>query len=46
MSEEQLRTAALEYHECPRPGKVSIAPTKPLAAYAPLLAALSRSGTD
>ena len=31
MSEEQLRTAALEYHECPRPGKVSIAPTKPLA---------------
>src|SRR6478752_727898 len=31
MSEEQLRTAALEYHEFPRPGKVSIAPTKPLA---------------
>ena len=31
MSEEQLRAAALEYHECPRPGKVSIAPTKPLA---------------
>src|SRR6478735_3477619 len=31
MSEEQLRTAALEYHELPRPGKVSIAPTKPLA---------------
>src|SRR6186713_11671 len=31
MHEEQLRAAALEYHECPRPGKVSIAPTKPLA---------------
>src|SRR6476659_6322778 len=31
MSEEQLRTAALEYHEFPRPGKVSVAPTKPLA---------------
>src|SRR6478752_3570864 len=31
MSEEQLRAAALEYHELPRPGKVSIAPTKPLA---------------
>ena len=31
MSEEQLRVAALEYHELPRPGKISIAPTKPLA---------------
>ena len=31
MSEEQLRAAALEYHEFPRPGKISIAPTKPLA---------------
>ena len=31
MAEEQLRAAALEYHEFPRPGKVSIAPTKPLA---------------
>ena len=31
MSEEQLRAAALEYHEIPRPGKISIAPTKPLA---------------
>ena len=29
--EEQLRTAALEYHEFPRPGKISIAPTKALA---------------
>jgi len=31
MAEEQLRAAALEYHEFPRPGKVSITPTKPLA---------------
>ena len=31
MSEEQLRAAALEYHEFPRPGKISIAPTKALA---------------
>ena len=31
MSEEQLRAAALEYHEFPRPGKTSITPTKPLA---------------
>ena len=31
MSEEQLRAAALEYHEFPRPGKVSITPTKALA---------------
>ncbi|MEP7275250.1 MAG: NADP-dependent malic enzyme [Betaproteobacteria bacterium] len=29
--EEQLRIAALEYHEFPRPGKISIAPTKALA---------------
>ena len=31
MHEEQLRAAALEYHEFPRPGKISIAPTKALA---------------
>ena len=31
MSEEQLRAAALEYHEFPTPGKISVAPTKPLA---------------
>ena len=31
MQEEQLRAAALEYHEFPRPGKISIAPTKSLA---------------
>jgi malate dehydrogenase (oxaloacetate-decarboxylating)(NADP+) len=31
MSEEELRRAALEYHEHPTPGKISIAPTKALA---------------
>src|SRR5471032_2789286 len=27
---QQLRLAALEYHECPRPGKISVTPTKQL----------------
>src|SRR5881397_195978 len=31
MAEEQLRTDALDYHEHPTPGKISIAPTKGLA---------------
>ena len=31
MAEEQLRIDALEYHEFPTPGKISIAPTKALA---------------
>ena len=31
MNEEQLRTDALQYHEHPTPGKISIAPTKALA---------------
>ncbi len=31
MGEEQLRKDALEYHEFPTPGKISIAPTKTLA---------------
>ena len=31
MSEEQLRVDALQYHEFPTPGKISIAPTKALA---------------
>ena len=31
MAEEQLRTAALEYHEFPTPGKISVTPTKALA---------------
>jgi malate dehydrogenase (oxaloacetate-decarboxylating)(NADP+) len=30
MVEEELRSAALEYHERPTPGKISIAPTKAL----------------
>src|SRR4026207_2382482 len=43
---QQLRTAALEYHEGPRPGKVSVTPTKQLTnqrdlalAYSPGVAA-------
>jgi malate dehydrogenase (oxaloacetate-decarboxylating)(NADP+) len=31
MSEEQLRIDALDYHEFPTPGKISVAPTKALA---------------
>src|SRR6185295_9203919 len=31
MSEQQLRTDALEYHEFPTPGKISVTPTKALA---------------
>ena len=31
MSEEQLRIDALEYHEFPTPGKISVVPTKALA---------------
>jgi malate dehydrogenase (oxaloacetate-decarboxylating)(NADP+) len=30
-SEEQLKKDALEYHEFPTPGKISLTPTKPLA---------------
>ncbi len=43
---QQLRLAALEYHECPRPGKISVTPTKQLTnqrdlalAYTPGVAA-------
>src|SRR5476649_1599363 len=43
---QQLRQAALEYHECPRPGKISVTPTKQLTnqrdlalAYSPGVAA-------
>src|SRR3954469_25614411 len=43
---QQLRQAALEYHECPRPGKISVTPTKQLLnqrdlalAYSPGVAA-------
>ena len=42
----QLRRAALEYHEFPKPGKLTIVPTKPMAnqhdlalAYSPGVAA-------
>jgi len=31
MAEEQLRIDALEYHEFPTPGKISVTPTKALA---------------
>ena len=43
---QQLRCAALEYHELPRPGKISVTPTKQLLnqrdlalAYSPGVAA-------
>ena len=43
---QQLRAAALEYHEIPRPGKISVTPTKQLLnqrdlalAYSPGVAA-------
>lgn len=43
---QQLRQAALEYHECPAPGKISVTPTKQLTnqrdlalAYSPGVAA-------
>ena len=43
---QQLRLAALEYHECPKPGKISVSPTKQLTnqrdlalAYSPGVAA-------
>src|SRR5258708_4865724 len=41
MAEEQLRIDALEYHEKPRPGKISIAPTKALATQRDLALAYS-----
>src|SRR5947208_13226277 len=44
--DELLRNAALEYHRLPKPGKISVTPTKPLAnqrdlalAYSPGVAA-------
>ena len=46
MSDEGLKTAAMEYHRLPRPGKLAIVATKPLAnqrdlalAYSPGVAA-------
>jgi malate dehydrogenase (oxaloacetate-decarboxylating)(NADP+) len=48
MPDENLRAGALEYHRLPRPGKLAILPTKPLAnqrdlalAYSPGVAAAS-----
>src|SRR5512139_677495 len=50
---DELRRAALEYHEKPRPGKISIAPTKQLVnqrdlalAYSPGVAAASEAIRD
>jgi malate dehydrogenase (oxaloacetate-decarboxylating)(NADP+) len=44
--DEQLKSAALEYHRLPRPGKISVTPTKALVnqrdlalAYSPGVAA-------
>lgn len=44
--DEQLKQAALAYHQHPRPGKISVTPTKPLSnsldlslAYSPGVAA-------
>jgi malate dehydrogenase (oxaloacetate-decarboxylating)(NADP+) len=39
--DEELRKAALEYHEFPRPGKIQVAPTKPLASQRDLALAYS-----
>src|SRR5438093_8556239 len=41
MAEEALRVAALDYHEHPTPGKISIAPTKVLATQRDLSLAYS-----
>ena len=44
--DEQLKQSALDFHECPVPGKIQVVPTKPLAtqrdlalAYSPVVAA-------
>src|SRR3954463_11706047 len=39
---QQLRLAALEYHECPTPGKISVTPTKQLTNQRDLALAYSR----
>ena len=33
--DEQLRQAALDFHQFPQPGKIQVSPTKPLAPTAP-----------
>ena len=46
MAEEQLRIDALEYHEFPTPGKISVTPTKALANQrdAPVAVQLGQAG--
>ncbi|WP_028445288.1 NADP-dependent malic enzyme [Chitinimonas koreensis] len=39
--DEELRRAALEYHQNPRPGKIQVAPTKPLSSQRDLALAYS-----
>lgn len=39
--DEELRKSALEYHQFPRPGKIQVAPTKPLASQRDLALAYS-----
>ncbi|SCK29868.1 NADP-dependent malic enzyme [Vogesella sp. LIG4] len=39
--DEQLRQAALEFHQFPQPGKIQVAPTKPLATQRDLALAYS-----
>ncbi len=53
MAEKDLREAALDYHRLPTPGKVSVAPTKPLTtqrdlalAYSPGVAAACEAIVD
>jgi len=41
---QQLRQAALEYHQFPRPGKISVAPTKGLLNQRDLALAYSPGG--
>ncbi|MBV1776252.1 NADP-dependent malic enzyme [Burkholderiaceae bacterium DAT-1] len=39
--DEELRRSALEYHEFPKPGKIQVAPTKPLSSQRDLALAYS-----
>ncbi len=39
--DEELRRSALQYHEFPKPGKIQVAPTKPLASQRDLALAYS-----
>ncbi|MDK2124274.1 NADP-dependent malic enzyme [Parachitinimonas caeni] len=39
--DEELRKSALEYHQFPKPGKIQVAPTKPLASQRDLALAYS-----